>query len=575
MFAEIVRTATTVWRRYPVEIGILFCLLAAWWHDYLGMPEPSWAALAPMAAVSALALNLGFASGRKRIPYYLSWLPWLAIAVFVPAETLRTWSATSQYVITALIISPLVMLLSLHATDNRKFVADTQSYANAIIGTGICAAVINLLWHAIWYSITYIFGLGENKIVGHIIGDGRAVINTVLIGTILLSFIDILFRKRAAGTSTGTRHFADGIINYMLTPALLIYTAILYIYLAKIVATWSLPKGGVAYMVFGYAITAYAVKALRETSGRKMFDAFFNRLSFTVLPTLILFWAGVAHRVAEYGYTDWRVYLVVCGAIMTVCTLLFLSHSAGRYYYVAATAAAMFFATAYIPYFSAERIGLRSQADRAERIAERTGLLDKNGQLKLSPLDTIDTLLIKDYYELGQSLRYISMNNDTLTLRNRFGIDKTAEYYDIFPQKYRYRILYDWNDSYDTVEVIDSNLIPLSASSASVADIRGFSAMYLNPNYRELNDTLRIVLPDMSPDTLRIPLADIMRTQMRKAGFSDGKRPTAKDLEAAADRILTYDRDGMTIIFSRMDIIIGDRDSLSFDRLSVDKILLR
>lgn len=558
--ADIVRTASTIWRKYPVETGIMLCLLFTWWHDYFGVPFPRWSVLAPMAAVSALSLNFMTTKSRWRAAYYLSWLPWAVVALAVPTESLRIWAESSQCVITVFILSPLVLLLAHRAADNRRFVTDTVSYFEAIAGTAVCAAVVNLLWFAVWNSIIYIFGLNDNRILGHIVDDGYAVINTVVIGSILLALLDMRFSKRSSRPAAAfvPSRFTDGMVNYLLTPALLIYTAILYIYLAKILLTWSLPKGGVAYMVFGYAITAFGVRALRENSEKRMFERFFDRLSWVVLPTLALFWTGAAHRVAEYGWTNWRVYLTVCGAVMTVCTLLFLFRRTGRYRSVAAAALLLFFITAYIPRFSADRIGLRSQTERAERIAARTGLMLGDGRIDLAPRQEIDTLLLDDYYELGQSLRYLYMNDDTLTLKNRFGLANYFDYYDIFPKKYEYRI--HWGTDFDTaytVETveIDAPFTCLSLSDGNPIDIAGFSTAYClvdaDCNYGAGGDSVRISLPGR---TILLSKAELLRTQLKKAGLDTTEHPTEAQLEAAAGELLVYDTDDMRIVFSTIYI---------------------
>ena len=124
------------------------------------------------------------------------------------------------------------------------------------------------------------------------------------------------------------------LLNYIVTPALLIYAAILYLYMAKILVTWTLPEGGVAYLVFGFTLFALAVQALQPLLQKRMYDWFFDRFSLISLPTQVLFWIGVLRRTGEYGLTEPRVYLLVSGGLMTLCVVLFLARRTGRYFYV-------------------------------------------------------------------------------------------------------------------------------------------------------------------------------------------------------------------------------------------------
>lgn len=572
--SNLLRIWSKIWRRYPVETAILFLLLLAWWHDYFGMPNPAWVCLAPLAAATALALNFLTRSGRLRAVYFVSWIPWVVAAAVVPSKSLDAWVTTSQYVISISILAPLALLLARRATDNRRFVADGSSYVETALAALVCAAAINGVWAAIWQSLGYIFGLMNYGAVRHIYEDGYAVINTLLMGTLLLTLLDMRFTESVRRT-TATSHLTDAIVNYLLTPALFIYTAILYVYLAKIIVTWSLPKGGVAYMVFGYTMTAFFVKALRENTVRRMFDGFFDRLSIIVLPTLALFWSGVAHRIIEYGCTDWRVYLIICGTVMTLCTLAFFSRRTGRYYYVAATAAALFFVTAYVPYFSAERIGLRSQTERAERLAARTGLLLDDGRIDLTHRSEIDTLLLDDYYELGQSLNYLYKNDDTLTLRDRFGIDNFyRDYYDIFPEEYDDRIR--WGRDYgisivETVDVTDKGIYLYRPKKMQV-DIAGFSKAFPAITYNSTGDSVRITLHGR---TIEFSKADMLRTQLKKAGLDTAEQLTGSLLESAADTLLVYDTGDARILLNSMYIEYPEGREPEITTMYIDMIFIR
>ena len=117
--------------------------------------------------------------------------------------------------------------------------------------------------------------------------------------------------------------------------------------MAKILVTWSLPEGGVAYLVFGFTLFALAEKALQFLMRKRLYDWFFDRFSLISLPTQLLFWVGAIRRTSEYGLTSPRIYLLVCGGLMTLCVVLFLFRRAGRYMYVCLTAFAVFAAFAY------------------------------------------------------------------------------------------------------------------------------------------------------------------------------------------------------------------------------------
>lgn len=104
-----------------------------------------------------------------------------------------------------------------------------------------------------------------------------------------------------AGSRYESNRILEILLNYIVAPALLIYTAILYLYMAKILVTWSLPEGGVAYLVFGFTLFALAEKALQFLMRKRLYDWFFDRFSLISLPTQLLFWVGAIRRTSEYG----------------------------------------------------------------------------------------------------------------------------------------------------------------------------------------------------------------------------------------------------------------------------------
>ena len=148
----------------------------------------------------------------------------------------------------------------------------------------------------------------------------------------------------------------DALVNFVLTPALLIYAVILYLYLIKIVVMWSLPKGGVALIVAAFTTMAFLLQGCQLFVSKRYYDWFFSRCCWMVLPALGMFWVGTFYRIAQYGFTELRVYLVLGGLVLTGMTFLFFSKRTGRYLYVALSAVVLLSVFTYIPGITAIRI---------------------------------------------------------------------------------------------------------------------------------------------------------------------------------------------------------------------------
>ena len=157
------------------------------------------------------------------------------------------------------------------------------------------------------------------------------------------------------------------LVDYVLTPVLVIYAAILYIYIAGIVGRWKLPDGGVAYMVGSFTALALLGAMLREAPGKWHFDWFYRFFHFIDIPPMILLWVGIIRRVSEYGLTEARFCLIVAAVLLTafVAMLAWKRSRNFRIMTIAVPVAAVLFT--WIPGISARDWGRRSQEARAAK----------------------------------------------------------------------------------------------------------------------------------------------------------------------------------------------------------------
>ena len=281
--------------------------------------------LLPVFFAVSFILNRVCVAGRLRLVYYLS--PLLAVP-FLWTDP-DPWDRSAAYPVT-LAVCVLAVLVSDRLRDNRSFVGRCLRYVHDLLGAGLLSLAAFLAVIAIYYSIVYIFNILEG------IGSDLTFYASLLAFDVMwpvgfLAFNRASERERDIEPS----RFLDVLLNYVLSPAVILYTLILYAYFAKILALWSLPKGGIAYLVFAYGIVALVAKACQLLLLRPLYGWYYRYFSLISLPALLMFWIGVGYRIRQYGLTEDRAYLVVCGAIMTLTVLMFLSRRTGRYLYAA------------------------------------------------------------------------------------------------------------------------------------------------------------------------------------------------------------------------------------------------
>lgn len=548
--AAILKTgAADVLRRHPIEAVLLFGLTVAlivcyeWeWRPDERLLVMGW------GAVLLLAVNLLAGRGVWRRIYWVAWAPLVPLALW---PGFPDWIASAQAVITVAILTPLALLACRRAVDNRRFVADAVIYLRSGILAMLFAYVAYGLFEAILWSAAYIFGFGDAEWVAHLSMD---LLFTTQFFVAPMLFLMMFDRWENAGI-VGSR-ILEVLLNWVVSPAVTIYAAILYLYMAKILVTWTLPEGGVAYLVFGFTMTALVVKAMRTLLEKRTFDWFYDRFSLVSLPIVALFWVGVARRIGEYGLTEPRIYLVVCGGVMTVCVLLFLSRRAGRYLWVVLAAMTAFAALAYIPCLEPERVAVRSQLQRAERVAELLGRLDDDGRLLLTPMPLADTVHKKEYRQLYESLDYIRRDSAAFA---RFGVKKDLDdLAAIFPEGMRDYVRWGYVTVVETVSRDIDVSLPVNASFEVVG---GYSRYYTNLNYwsndgyRFDGDTLRLWL-GAKQVMLDIPGTELLDALLQTSGFEPAKDSVPNEEQTM--RLLDYRSERCRIVFDRLTINRGD-----------------
>lgn len=542
-----------VWGRYPVELllTVYACVGCLVVYESDGEDFLPKLALAPLFAVLAQVVNRLAGTGAWRRIYYVCWLPIVPLSLW---SGLDVWMGSLSSLLTFGTLVPLALLMCRRVAVNDRFVCDVIAWLRSGALALLFANVALGLFCAILYSTTYIFGL-EGVWIEH-----TAIYAVILAETLVVPVLLLMMVDRWLGTEFAGSRIVDVMLNYIVTPALLIYTAILYLYMAKIVAAWSLPQGGVAYLVFWFTLLAVGVRALQFLLHKRLYDWFFDHFSLIALPIQVLFWVGVVHRTNEYGLTTMRVLLVVCGVLMTLCVVLFLARRAGRYLYLCAAGFVSFAAIIFVPALQPEQLAVRSQVRRAERAAERLQLLDGDGKLLVGSIRA-DTAQFADYRRLYESLEYVARNDKAAF--DRFGIAREA-----------------LDNLLPDAGIEEQRVFIALEHGRCTANVGEYKVLYSNlrgstdapgPHYCFRNDTLRIDFAGGRPEFV-ISGADLLQSQLQK--INAGPNPNNTTLEAATRELLTYSDDQLQILFFNMRLERTD-SLLRLSGVSVDVVLTR
>lgn len=524
--------------------------------------QEEYIALAPLVFGLSFILNR-LCHGKWRLIYYLSPLVYV---LFIKTD-LKDWITSTEYII-ALLICPLAVILSDWIKENKRFAERIIRYLVDWVAAGLLALVAYLLVNAIVYSFGYIFDL-------HI--PSKFSFYAFLSASILLTPLCFLtFNRQSEQTPDRPipgNSFLDILARYVLTPAAWIYTVILYLYFIRIAVTWSLPRGGIAYLVFGFILFATILKALQPLLQKQPCKWFYERFSLISLPALIMFWIGVGYRINQYGLTEDRIYLIVCGVIMTLTIGLFFSHRWGRYLYATLSAVVLLALFTYIPGIRAGQLGLLSQNLRAERLIDRLQLADATGKIAPIKRPDSDSIHKKDYRDLYNTLSYLEEHDKSESLKERYGIAGSYSFQtEIVPRTLEQYVT--WG-GFETVVAEGSSYVYLSANTQQTISLEGYTRLlYIPASWKQTctNDTLTLQLYDDST-TWHIDLNEMLDRQLAGTPYVRTDTIPEQWLDKEANRFLQYDVDSMRIDF--IDVTLHRTPQLSVDHASINFILLR
>ena len=159
-------------------------------------------------------------------------------------------------------------------------------------------------------SLKMLFGLGFEDAV---YGDIWAVC-MCLLAPMLFMIIIPKGEDKYLNEAPEFSRFTQGVVQYLFLPLLGLYFITLYVYAAKILLQWSLPVGGVSYLVSGSMVLMilliYVTYPVQHLEGRKLFKQVSRLLPVVMLPLLALMSVAIGRRLSDYGITVNRLYLL-------------------------------------------------------------------------------------------------------------------------------------------------------------------------------------------------------------------------------------------------------------------------
>jgi Domain of unknown function (DUF4153) len=234
-------------------------------------------------------------------------------------------------------------------------------------------------------SLTFLFDFKFNSAYSHIWATGISLFAPLFALAMVPDDIDEPFAISAEPDLI--EKAVSAVLNFALAPLILIYSAVLHVYAAKIAIIQSMPKGEVGWLVLSFGIigtATYMVAYPWRDAGYRPVRWFMRSWFWLMIVPTVLLVLAVWQRIAEYGVTPER-YCLCLFAVWLIAMVAYLGSARGRIdlrVIPASLAIALVFSS-FGPWGSTA-VSVRSQLAELRQVLHEKNLL-ADGQLKLDP----------------------------------------------------------------------------------------------------------------------------------------------------------------------------------------------
>lgn len=292
------------------------------------------------------------AKGKRRLIVVLSNLFWTAVCVFFLQNYPLSGMLTAACIACCLSIGLGLFILPFYKQeDDRPAISFALGFFMHICLSLLVSCILFLGLELLIQSFDFLFDFRVgDKQFGYVL-----VFCFVFLAPSLVVLQTPSVDEKYSLRDWMQNKFINGVIHFLLIPLHFVYLATLYLYVIKIVFTWTLPNGWVSWLVAALMlltiVIVYLLYPLHFQIEKKRFDSLVLRyLPLVVLPLLVLMSIGIIRRFSDYGVSVMRVYLLAFNLwCYAVCICLYI-FKARRLWWIAGSFAASLLLLSVLPY---------------------------------------------------------------------------------------------------------------------------------------------------------------------------------------------------------------------------------
>ena len=335
--------------------------------------------------------------------YRFSWIvPLVALAIIGMTNDSAEFYLTSPKFWGANFIALLVLLGFPFEKNNQGFTY--RNFTN-LFHLGLATAVWLLVFGlvaAILFTITTLFNVEfSNSFYNHFYTS---------LGIFTQPLFFLVFQQRQAKSEMTLNRIFEILVNFVLAPALMIFTVLLYAYVVQIIFEGVLPKGMLANITLPYLLGGLGVYALRSICAKARWETFFKFYPYLAIVPIVLLWLAIDRRISAYAWTEQRIYLVALATAITIAYAILIVPKARQYRLISGVVMVAIFAMTWV--VKPQEIAYQSQTARFEQLLKKLNLSDDSGKIRddvdfIERLENMPKSDLKDWKELDSVSDYL------------------------------------------------------------------------------------------------------------------------------------------------------------------------
>ena len=384
---------------HPIEIFLISAFAIGIWFMELGTQKGDHLAYWVFEPMLFIFVYLS----RPYSWYRFSWIvPLVALVIIGMTNDSAEFYLSSPKFWGANFIALLVLLGFPFEKNNQGFTY--RNFTN-LFHLGLATAVWLLVFGlvaAILFTITTLFNVEFSySFYSHFYTS---------LGIFTQPLFFLVFQQRQAKSEMTLNRIFEILVNFVLAPALMIFTVLLYAYVVQIIFEGVLPKGMLANITLPYLLGGLGVYALRSICAKARWETFFKFYPYLAIVPIVLLWLAIDRRISAYAWTEQRIYLVALATAITIAYAILIVPKARQYRLISGVVMVAIFAMTWV--VKPQEIAYQSQTARFEQLLKKLNLSDDSGKIRddvdfVERLENMPKSELKDWKELDSVSDYL------------------------------------------------------------------------------------------------------------------------------------------------------------------------